>query len=90
MSADTVVPLVLPEVHTNGSGRERLMTGYTEAAHALKEFSKKFGSIEFNARDYYTINDEAYYKARDARNVMWDKIKDLGAYLEAHREAVEE
>lgn len=76
--------LTLPTVHLNGTSREMLLDGYTEAYRKLIEFRDIFSKIEFNARDYYVQGPDAYYKARDQRDAERQRIADLMLYLEHH------
>ena len=76
--------LTLPTVHLNGSGRERLLTGYHTAYKLLCAASDSFSEIEFNARDYYVQGDNAFNKARTERDNARAHIGALKTYLEAH------
>lgn len=76
--------LILPSVHLNGTSREMLLDGYTDAYRKLIEFREAFNSIEHNARDYYVQGPDAYYKARDQRDAERQRIAELMRYLEAH------
>ncbi len=75
---------VLPTCHINGTSRQLLLDGYTEAYRKLIEFRDAFNSIEHNARDYYVQGPDAYYKARDQRDAERQRIADLMRYLEDH------
>lgn len=76
--------LTLPSVHLNGTSRQTLLDGYTEAYRKLIEFRDAFNAIEHNARDYYVQGPDAYYKARDQRDAERQRIADLMRYLEDH------
>lgn len=74
----------MPTVHMNGTSHKMLTQGYEDAYDALKAFTKAFGHIEFNARDYYPQGPDAWNAAVDARIEMNEKIRDLMKYVEDH------
>lgn len=74
----------LPTIHLNGTSRQMLLDGYTEAYRKLIEFRDSFNSIEFNARDYYVQGPDAFTKAREERDAQRQRIADLMRYLEDH------
>lgn len=76
--------LTLPTVHLNGTSREMLLSGYTEAYEKLRAALAAFYNIEFNARDYYVQSDYAYNQARVSRDKVRDKYNEINEYLEAH------
>ena len=81
--------ITLPTIHLNGTGRKSLQEGYDAAAHALDDFIDRWGDIEFNARDYYVSRDPAAWeKARDERDAMGAKIRDIKQYLQTIREHI--
>jgi hypothetical protein len=80
----------MPTVHLNGTSHSMLTEGYEEAHYTLGLFTKSFGSIEFNARDYYPQSPEAWPAAVDARIEINQKIKEIAQYLEAHMDHLAE
>lgn len=78
--------LTLPSIHLNGTGKLTLTREYDAAAEALEEFKHKFGQITCHARDYYVQSPEAYPKARDERNKIWEHIEAVESYLNTIRE----
>lgn len=76
----------LPTIHSNGTGVQTLRAGYDAAADALHVFVEAWGQIEFNARDYYIQGPDAYTAARDERDAMNAKIRDVRTYLDTIRE----
>lgn len=76
--------LTLPTVHMNGTGFKMLFEGYDQASDKLADFTDAFGNIEFNARDYYVQDPDAYTKAREERQDIYAKIRDIKHYLEKH------
>jgi hypothetical protein len=74
----------LPTIHLNGTSREMLLEGYDAAYRKLLKFRRAFREIEFNARDYYVAEPEAWSDARQEREKMLNKISELIDYLEEH------
>lgn len=80
----------MPTVHLGGTSHKKLTQDYEDAYYALKTFTKAFGHIEFNGRDYYQQGPEAWTAAADARIEMNEKIRDLVKYVEDHLESLAE
>jgi hypothetical protein len=78
----------LPTVHLNGTSHKMLTQGYEDAYYALKTFTKAFGFVEFNSRDYYVQGPEAWTEAADARMEINLKIRDILKYVEDHLESL--
>lgn len=76
----------MPLIHLNGTGIETLQEGYAEAADRLRDFIKRWGRIEFNARDYYPNGPDAWPKAIEAREAISAKIAEIEDYIDLHRE----
>jgi hypothetical protein len=74
----------LPLIHMNGNSGTKLGNQYFEALKALNAFEDAFQNIEFHARDYYPLGDEAWLKARAQRQVQWTNIGSLRRYLDVH------
>jgi hypothetical protein len=74
----------LPIFHGNGNNPQRLGRQYFEALRALQKFEDLFCDIEFHARDYYPLGDEAWHKARAQRQAQWENISSLRHYLDVH------
>lgn len=80
----------MPTVHLGGTSHKKLTQDYEDAYYAIKTFTKAFGHIEFNARDYYVQGPDAWNDAADARTDMNVKIVDLMKYVEDHLESLAE
>lgn len=74
----------LPTIHLNGTSREMLLEGYDAAYRKLLKFRSAFREIEFNARDYYVGEPDAWNNARKEREKMLNNIHQLVDYLEEH------
>lgn len=74
----------LPTIHLNGTSREMLLEGYDAAYRKLLKFRRAFREIEFNARDYYVAEPEAWGNACEERQKMSTYINNLIDYLEEH------
>jgi hypothetical protein len=84
----TPKPYPLPTVHLNGTGRQMLKDGYRAAGEAVHEAIFKLSRVEFNARDYYVQDADAYSRAREKRDEMFAKLREVEEYLQHHLEAV--
>ena len=73
-----------PVIHLNGTGKERLTDDYTAALDAIHVAIEKFQAIEFHARDYYPINNDAFNIAQEKRREIAGKLIDVRDYLEDH------
>ena len=85
----TPAPTPLPTVHLGGTSLKMLTQGYEEAYLALQTFTKAFGYVEFNARDYYVQGPDAWMAAVDARMEINLKIQHIVKYVEKHMEHLE-
>lgn len=79
---DPTLP-VLPTVHLNGSGRERLYDGYHAAYKATVAARDALVMTEFHPRDYY-VTDGAFPRARLQRAGHLHRLDEVITYLEAH------
>jgi hypothetical protein len=70
----------------NGTGIKTLTEDYDNASDKLRDFVDTWERMEFNARDYYPHGPEAWTKARDARDAINAKIREIKQYIDAHRE----
>jgi hypothetical protein len=77
----TITP---PTVHLNGTSAKDLWEGYEAAYNAILAAQEALGKIEFNARDYYVQDSEAYSKARDHRIEQCKAIAQVEEYLLQH------
>lgn len=82
--------LTTPTVHLNGTSFKTLWEDYSAAADAHREFTRVFGCIEFNARDYYPQGPQAWEKALKEREAINQKLRDIGEYIETIRLALDE
>jgi len=73
--------ITLPTIHSNGTSKKMLTDGYDLAADTLEDFIAAYGSVEFNARDYYVQGPDAWTKALKEREAMNAKIRDVKNYL---------
>lgn len=56
--------LIVPRVHSNGTGRSDLLAGIHSAAIAVATASKALGETCPHGRDYYVTSPDAYSRAR--------------------------
>lgn len=74
----------LPAIHLNGTGRTMLTEGYSNAHRALNAFCNALSKVEFNARDYYVLEPDAFDEARATRTKVFALCDEIGAYLDDH------
>jgi hypothetical protein len=75
----------LPFIHSNGTGAKDLFAEYDDAEEKLIAFIDAWKNITCNGRDYYTISQEAYSRARDKREEISAKILEVKEYIKAHQ-----
>jgi len=76
--------ITAPTIHLNGTSAKDLWAGYEAAYNAILAAQEALGKIEFNARDYYVQDSEAYSKARDHRIEQLQALKSVEDYLLQH------
>ena len=76
--------ITAPTVHLNGTGYKDLWTGYEAAYEAVRAAQEALGKIEFNARDYYVQDADAFTKARDHRIEQCKALAQVEEYLLQH------
>ncbi len=74
----------MPTVHLNGTGRERLLEGYTNAWQSLQTAIETLAKAECHPRDYHVQADpEAFNKARAQRDAQFDDLRRIQQEIEA-------
>jgi len=73
-----------PTIHLNGTSAKDLWQGYEAAYDAVRAAQEALGKIEFNARDYYVQDADAFTKARDHRNEQRQALANVEEYLLQH------
>jgi hypothetical protein len=68
----------------NGTGYKDLWNGYEAAYEAVRAAQEALGKIEFNARDYYVQDADAFTKARDHRYEQCKALANVEEYLLQH------
>jgi hypothetical protein len=76
--------ITAPTIHSNGTGYKDLWEGYETAYNAVRDAQKAIGKIEFNARDYYVQDADAFTKARDHRIEQQQALAQVEEYLLQH------
>lgn len=80
--------MIKPLIHPNGTSGELLETQYGEAHTLLRDFTKRFETLEFNPRDYYPIGVDAYQNARQERQEVFAHMKAIDSYLHEIRNSI--
>lgn len=76
--------ITAPTVHLNGTSAKDLWAGYEAAYNAVRDAHQVFGQVEFNARDYYVQDADAFTKARDHRIEQFKALAQVEEYLLQH------
>ena len=76
--------ITAPTVHLNGTGYKDLWNGYEAAYEAVRAAQEALGKVEFNARDYYVQDADAFTKARDHRYEQRQALANVEEYLLQH------
>jgi hypothetical protein len=76
--------ITAPTVHLNGTSAKDLWAGYEEAYDAVRAAQEALGKIEFNARDYYVQDADAFTKAQDHRYEQRQALAQVEEYLLQH------
>lgn len=76
--------ITAPTVHLNGTSAKDLWEGYEAAYEAVRAAQEALGNIEFNARDYYVQDADAFTKARDHRIEQRQALDNVEEYLLQH------
>jgi hypothetical protein len=79
---------VMPLIHLNGSGRERLLREYEAASETLSAFIESWRDVTFHPRDYYPLGDSAWDQARADRMEMSEKLSDIKNYIDTHLQSI--
>lgn len=74
--------LAVPTVHLNGTSRESLLEGYSEAIRALNRAETKMTAACPNARDYYVQDGPAFGIAMDQHTARMKKLREIISELE--------
>lgn len=82
--------ITAPTVHLNGTGYKDLWEGYEAAYEAVRAAQEALGKIEFNARDYYVQDADAFTKARDHRYEQCKALAQVEEYLLQHLLSLQE
>jgi hypothetical protein len=69
--------LARPTVHLNGTSREELLKGYSEAYTALRKAMDALSQCSPNGRDYYVQGDKALRVALDQHSARQQAVRDV-------------
>ena len=82
--------ITAPTVHSNGTGYKDLWNGYEAAYNAVRDAQEVLRQVEFNARDYYVQDADAFTKARDHRIEQQQALAQVEEYLLQHLLSLQE
>lgn len=80
----------MPFIHLNGNRPEELMAQYMAAGSAIGVAIQKFCDIDFNARNYYPLGDDAWRMARDENARQLAALNAAQDYVLAHCEHIQQ
>lgn len=75
--------LLVPSIHSNGTGKERLLEAIEEAHLAIGAAYEKLRQTAPNGRDYYVYKDNPYERARDEWLSRMERLSSVQKELEA-------
>lgn len=78
----TAVPMMVPDVHMNGTHRDELVDGYQNTANALALAFQRAKQSAPNGRDYYTKGPEAMKAATEQHESRLRRIDALKTEFE--------
>ncbi len=81
--------MMLPTIHSNGTGRQTLSVGYYQAQDAVRKAIEALNAIEFNSRDYYPQGADAWKLAQAEQYARVEKLSAVRAELLLIHEHVE-
>jgi hypothetical protein len=76
----------LPTIHINGTGAETLRAEYQALSEALQAAEDRLLAATCNGRDFYPQGPDAYYVARQERDGMLAKLREIMDYAAAWRD----
>jgi len=71
----------LPCIHLNGTGASSLASEYKEAYKALQNAQSKLAEATCHPRDFYPLGDQAWTQAREEREIVQRKLREVKEYL---------
>jgi hypothetical protein len=80
--------MMLPTIHSNGTGRTVLEEQIEKAYVALSAAIRALEECEPNGRDYYPQGEHAYAKARDEHLSRLARVQDVASELQTVWEGI--
>ena len=71
----------IPTIHLNGTGFTDLRDGYAAAYDAIDKAIDALANAELNGRDFYPQGPDAYYQARQERDVAFENLRAAHTYV---------
>lgn len=75
----TIKPLPIPAIHSNGSGDRALKMQAKEVYRALQKTLDAMRQCRPHGRDYYTLGDTALKEAQDAHATLEAQIQAISS-----------
>jgi hypothetical protein len=80
--------IMLPTIHTNGTGPRTLYVDYSTARLAVIDSIKRLEMMEFNSRDYFMHGMDAWKKAQAQHRARLNQLQSVADELEQIAEHV--
>ncbi len=77
-----------PTIHLNGTSKRMLMEGYEKAYDTIRDAEKALSEIEFNPRDYYVQDPEAWTEARAEMDKRFAALRGIKEELNIIAESI--
>jgi hypothetical protein len=69
--------MMIPTVHSNGTGRQALLAETQAAWNRLDEAHRALRAVTVHGRDYYVQGPDAYRQAREEMDGRLDRLEQL-------------
>lgn len=82
MTTTSTAPAIptVPTIHLNGTGATTLYKEYRAAYRAIDKAIDALCDTTLNGRDFYPQGADAFYRARDERQVAIEKLRNARQY----------
>jgi len=77
--------MTFPLIHSNGTGRDTLISEYNDAHDAFEAFKAAFCATTHHGRDFYPMGQDAFTKASQERQDVFKHMESIQLYLDAMR-----
>ena len=82
--------MIVPTIHLNGTGKERLIEPLCDASHALTDAYEALKQTAPNGRDYYPQGPDALRQATEEHHARLRKLDAIKAEIDALTLAIDD